>query len=89
MIKDSAKVQRCVSYVHSILKCDYGWDSFLPVGMTWEQWESIIFNGFEKDVCSIEIAEQLAQELTKHGGGFLKRIDGKANNRFPKLIAVK
>ncbi len=73
------------SSVHSILKCQYGWPAMLPDGMSWEEWDSIVHEGFAYNCKEHAIAEKLAQEFAKHGGKFSERIDGKPNTRSPKL----
>lgn len=74
-----------LSYVHSILKCQYGWPAMLPDGMAWEEWDRIIYDGFGNGCSAHGIAEKLAQEFVKSGGKFSERIDGKPNTRSPKL----
>lgn len=73
------------SYVHSILKCQYGWPAMLPSGMTWQEWDNIIEKGFTCGCPEYAIAEKLAQKFTERGGKFSPRTDGKPNTKTPKL----
>lgn len=77
------------SHVHSILKCQYGWPAMLPDGMTWQEWDNIIAEGFSYGCKEHAIAEKLAQEFAERGGEFSPRIDGEPNTRRPKISELR
>lgn len=88
-MRNNPKALNYLSIVHSVLRCSYGWPKYVPDGMSRDDWESIIFDGFESDLLPHEVAEILAVEFAERGGEFLPRIDGQPNTLRPKVSELR
>lgn len=65
------------SFVYSIIKCDYGWNSQIPVGCDSDEWEKII----AESQCAVCAAKKIASDIFFNDGRFNERFDGKPNTR--------
>ena len=69
------------SWVHSILKVDYGWGGVFPDSISVSDFDNTLYNRYHNNLSVYSVAEILADRLDVHGVKWQRRTDGKENTR--------